>query len=116
MGCSPLSIPIETAPYGSFPRGLQNGAKGGGMNKRYDREMTETELAAIADEEIDSSDIPEFGDDFWQKAELVQPDPTQTVTLEVKSSVLDAFRSEGGEYRARMSTVLESYARALNKR
>jgi uncharacterized protein (DUF4415 family) len=115
MGFSPSSTPSATAPLGSFPHDLQSGRKGDGMNKRYDKEMTEAELAVIPDEEIDTSDIPELGDEFWQKAQLVNPEPTQTVTLQVKRSVLDAFRSEGGEYQTHMTTVLETYARTLNR-
>ena len=85
------------------------------MKKRYDREMSEAEMAAVADEDIDTSDIPELGDDFWQNAKLVAPDPTQPVTLRVKKSVLDAFRAQGKGYQTRMNAVLETYARTLPK-
>ena len=85
------------------------------MKKRYDREMSEAEMAAVADEDIDTGDIPELGDDFWQNAKLVAPDPTQPVTLRVKKSVLDAFRAQGKGYQTRMNAVLETYARTLPK-
>jgi len=31
------------------------------------------EIAAIPDEEIDTSDIPELGDGFWVNARVVEP-------------------------------------------
>ncbi len=86
------------------------------MKKRYDRAMTAAELAAEPDETIDFSDIPELDDAFWKNASLVEPDRTQLVTLRVKKSVLDAFKSQGKGYQTRMNLVLESYSRSmLNK-
>lgn len=73
------------------------------------------ELATIKDEDIDFSDIPELGDEFWKNAKVVMPDRTQPVTLRVKQSVLDAFKSEGKGYQTRMNAVLESYARTVLK-
>ncbi|HWK43818.1 MAG TPA: BrnA antitoxin family protein [Stellaceae bacterium] len=75
--------------------------------------MTAAEIAAIPDREIDYSDIPELDDAFWQNARLVEPDRTQSVTLRVKQSVLDAYKAQGRGYQTRMNAVLESYARAV---
>jgi uncharacterized protein (DUF4415 family) len=75
--------------------------------------MTAAELAAEPDEMIDFSDIPEMGDAFWKNATLVEPDRTQLVTLRVKKSVLDAFKSQGKGYQTRMNAVLESYSRSM---
>lgn len=85
------------------------------MKKRYDKELSIEALAAIPDDQIDTSDIPELGDDFWQKAKLVEPEGTEQVTLRVKKSVLQTFRSTGKGYQTRMNAVLESYARTLQK-
>lgn len=57
----------------------------------YDRALTLEELAAQPDEEIDTSDIPELDEKFWKNAVLVMPDVTESVTLRVRKSVLDAF-------------------------
>jgi len=64
------------------------------------------------DERIDYSDIPELDEDFWERAELVEPERTQQVTLRVKTSVLEAFRATGKGYQTRMNAVLESYVRS----
>lgn len=73
------------------------------------------ELAAIKDEDIDYSDIPELGDEFWKNARLVMPDRTQPVTLRVKQSVLDVFKAQGKGYQTLMNSVLETYAKTLLK-
>jgi uncharacterized protein (DUF4415 family) len=85
------------------------------MKKRYDRQLTPEELAALPDDQIDTSDIAELSEDFWKNAKLVEPDTTQQVTLRVKKSVLDAFKATGKGYQTRMNAVLETYARTLHK-
>lgn len=73
------------------------------------------ELAARGDERIDYSDIPELDATFWKNARLVEPDRTQSITLRVKQSVLDAYKAQGRGYQTRMNAVLESYARTVLK-
>lgn len=73
------------------------------------------ELAERSDEKIDYSDIPPLDDDFWKNAQLIEPDKTQQITLRVKKSVIDAYKSTGKGYQSRMNAVLETYARTLNK-
>ena len=85
------------------------------MKKPYKKELSAKEVAAVADKDIDYSDIPPLDDDFWSNARLVEPDRTQQVTLRVKKSVLDAFKSTGKGYQTRMNAVLESYAKTLTK-
>ena len=58
------------------------------MSGRYDSPLTPEQIAAMKDEDIDFSDIPELDEDFWKRAEIVQPDRTQQITMRVKRSVL----------------------------
>jgi uncharacterized protein (DUF4415 family) len=83
------------------------------MKKRYKKELTLEELAAVKDADIDYSDIPRLDAGFWKKAKLVEPESTQQVTLRVKKSVLAAYKSTGKGYQTRMNTVLESFARTI---
>jgi uncharacterized protein (DUF4415 family) len=83
------------------------------MKKRFDKELSTSELAALADDQIDTSDIPQLGEAFWAKARLVEPETTQQITLRVKKSVLDAYKATGKGYHTRMNAVLESYARTM---
>ncbi len=72
-----------------------------------------TEIEAIADKDIDYSDIPETDAEFWANAELIEPDRTQQITLRIKKHVLDYFKAQGAKgYQTRMKAVLESYVRA----
>lgn len=86
------------------------------MTKKYEKELSLEELAALPDEKIDYSDIPELDERFWANAKLVEPEGTQQITLRVKKSVIEAYKSTGKGYQTRMNAVLESYARTLMKR
>jgi uncharacterized protein (DUF4415 family) len=85
------------------------------MQKRFDKELSLEELANLDDDTIDTSDIPELDEHFWQNAVIVEPEGTEQITLRVKKSVLQIFRSTGKGYQTRMNAVLESYARRLKK-
>lgn len=59
--------------------------------------------------EIDTSDIPELPDDFWENAVWVEPEPKSAVSIRLHSFVLDYFKREGRGYQSRINAVLESY-------
>ena len=84
--------------------------------KRYIEPLRLQELAAMRDEDIDYSDIPPLDEKFWKNAVLVIPDKTQSITLRIKKSVLDAYKATGKGYQTRMNMALESFARAALKR
>jgi hypothetical protein len=48
-------------------------------------EAQEARLASLSDEDIDYSDIEELDDEFWEKAEIVSLDVTQSTLLRVRS-------------------------------
>lgn len=77
------------------------------MTKKYEKELSLEELAALPDEKIDYSDIPELDERFWANAKLVEPEGTQQITLRVKKSVVEAYKSTGKGYQTRMNAVLE---------
>ena len=79
---------------------------------KYDKELEPSEINAIKDEDIDFSDIPELDESFWADAKLVEADRTEQVTLRIKHSVLNHFKSSGKGYQTRINQVLESYVRA----
>ena len=80
--------------------------------KGHDRPLTPDQIDAVEDESIDFSDIPELDEKFWRRAELVEPDRTEQVTIRVKRSVLAYFKAPGKGYQTRMNQVLESHVRA----
>lgn len=78
----------------------------------YDKPLTPGQIEVLEDKNIDFSDIPELDKTFWQRAELIEPDLTEQITLRVKRSVLAYFKAPGKGYQTRMNRVLESYVRA----
>lgn len=83
------------------------------MTKRYDRELTIKELAALPDEDIDFSDIPEADDAFWANAKVSFPDQPKTlVSMRYDTDLLEWFRGHGKGYQTRMNAVLRSFYEA----
>ena len=81
----------------------------------YDRPLTPAQIAAVKDENIDFSDIPELDETFWKQAKLIKPDHTEQITLRVKRSVLAYFKASGKGYQTRINRVLESYVKAAQR-
>jgi uncharacterized protein (DUF4415 family) len=54
--------------------------------------------------------------DFWDKAEVVEPEGTEQITLRLPRRVLGHFKSTGKGYQSRISAVLSSYVDAMGKR
>ena len=77
--------------------------------KKHAKPLTRQELAAVEDKDIDFSDIPEMGDDFWDKAKIVHPHPKKQLTVRFDEDVVDWFKSQGRGYQTRMNAVLRSY-------
>lgn len=83
------------------------------MKERYEKPLTIEELAALPDDQIDTSDIPELDADFWARARVTPPRTKPNVSLRVPEAVVAFFKAENPKgYTARMAAVLEAYARA----
>ncbi|MGB3621200.1 BrnA antitoxin family protein [Ketobacter sp. MCCC 1A13808] len=65
-------------------------------------------LSEMDDKDIDTSDIPELDDAFFQNAELKVPSK-QPVTLRIDSDVLVWFKSQGQGYQTRINKLLRAY-------
>ena len=78
----------------------------------YDKPLTPEQIAALQDDNIDFSDIPELDEAFWSRAELIEPGHTEQVTLRLNRSVLAYFKASGKGYHRRINQVLERYVRA----
>jgi uncharacterized protein (DUF4415 family) len=72
-------------------------------------------LQAAKDSDIDTSDIPELGDDFFLHAELHTP-PKQAVTMRLDADVLTWFKEQGQGYQTRINKLLRAYMQAQQKR
>jgi uncharacterized protein (DUF4415 family) len=65
-------------------------------------------LGKLRDDEIDTSDIPELGDDFFKRAQLHVP-PKQAVTMRLDVDVLNWFKAQGQGYQTRINKLLRAY-------
>jgi len=85
------------------------------VKKRSSRKVSRTNWAkidALRDDEIDYSDIPEQGKDFFKKAVLWLPQPKATVTIRLDRQVLDWFKAQGHGYQSRINALLRAYMEA----
>jgi len=68
---------------------------------------------SIREEDIDDSDIPELGEEFWKNAKLMPPlIPKTPVSLRIDPDILDWFKSHGKRYQSRINAVLRAYVEA----
>ena len=63
-------------------------------------------LNAMGDEDIDTSDITELDDDFFQQAELHLP-VKKPVTIRLDADVLEWFQGQG--YQTQINNLLRKY-------
>lgn len=83
------------------------------MKMRYDRELSVAELAAMKDEDIDYSDIPEADETFWKQARVRWPvQPKTPVNMRLDADVVAWFRAQGKGYQTRINAVLRSFYEA----
>lgn len=85
------------------------------MKKRYDKALTTAELAAMPDEDIDYSDIPELDDDFWENAEVRTPEK-RGIYIKLDDDVLEWMKAQGKGYQTRINAILRSYYEAHRDR
>jgi len=69
-------------------------------------------LDNMHDDDIDCSDIPAYGADFWADAKIVTPPEKQQLTIRLDKDVLDWMKSQGKGYQTRINAVLRSYYEA----
>ncbi len=69
------------------------------------------EIDAIADKDIDTSDIPEVDEAFFETARLVMPaaGSKTAVSIRVDDDVLKWFKAQGKGHLSRMNAVLRAY-------
>ena len=71
-----------------------------------------TEIAAISDDDIDTSDIPELDDEFWKNAHVRFPGGKERLTVRFDEDVVEWFRGQGRGYQTKMNAVLRSFYEA----
>lgn len=69
------------------------------------------EIEAIPDSKIDTSEIPELDEEFWENAKMVVPKNY----LRVDPDILEWFKAQGKGYQARINAVLRDYVAKKEK-
>jgi uncharacterized protein (DUF4415 family) len=86
-----------------------------GKNTRMPSRTDWKRIDAMRDEDIDYSDIPKQGPDFFKNA-ILWPGPKKQITLRVDPDVLAFFRKHGRGYQTTMNAVLRKYMEAQRER
>ncbi|HET6176543.1 MAG TPA: BrnA antitoxin family protein [Candidatus Sulfotelmatobacter sp.] len=71
-------------------------------------------IDARRDEDIDFSDIPEMGPDFFKNA-ILWPGRKKQITLRIDPDVLRFFRKHGRGYQTTINAVLRKYMEARKR-
>lgn len=88
------------------------------MNKRNSKKRSKTDwnrVDATKDDDIDYSDSPELGDDFFKKATIVMPQNKVLITIRLDKDVVEWFKLGGSKYQTRINALLRSYMNAKKK-
>ena len=75
--------------------------------------MSDAEIERRAFGDADAGALPA---DFWDKAQVVEPEGTEQITLRLPRRVIGHFKSTGKGYQTRISRVLASYVDATTKK
>jgi uncharacterized protein (DUF4415 family) len=72
-------------------------------------------LKGMQDGNIDTSEMPELDDAFFESAELHVP-PKQAVTMRLDADVLTWFKEQDQGYQTRINKLLRAYMQAQQRR
>ena len=64
-----------------------------------------SEIENLPEDTIDTSDILELDDDFWENAQRIVPENY----LQIEREVLEWFKEQGQDYHDQINTVLRAY-------
>lgn len=67
-----------------------------------------TRLDRMKDPDIDYSDIPPLGDEFFKKATVAWPPVKRQLTIRLDSDVLEWLKARGKGYQTRINRILRT--------
>ena len=88
------------------------------MNVKRSKKRSRTDLArvdAIKDEDIDYSDIPKLGPEFFKEA-IVWPGTKKQITIRLDPDVLAYFRKRSRRYQTTINAVLRKYVEVQRRK
>jgi uncharacterized protein (DUF4415 family) len=69
-------------------------------------------LDKATDADIDFSDIPPLGEDFWKNAVVRMPKAKKMVSIRIDEDVIAWYKQQGPGYQTRINAVLKAYMNA----
>jgi uncharacterized protein (DUF4415 family) len=66
-------------------------------------------IDALKDKDIDTSDIPEQGKEFFKRAVIRLPESKTAVTIRLDRQVVEWFKKQGPGYQTRINALLRAY-------
>jgi len=85
-----------------------------GPNTKKQSRTDWARIDALRDEDIDFSDIPKQGREFFANA-IIWPGPKQQITLRLDPDILKFFRKHGRGYQTTINAVLRKYMEARER-
>ena len=64
-----------------------------------------SEIENLPEDAIDTSEIPELDDDFWENAQRIVPENY----LQIEHEILEWFKKQGQDYHAQINKVLRAH-------
>ena len=64
-----------------------------------------SEIESLSEDAIDTSEIPELDDDFWENARQIVPENY----LKIEHEILEWFKKQGQDYHAKINKVLRAH-------
>lgn len=64
-----------------------------------------SEIESLSEDAIDTSEIPELDEDFWENADMIIPENF----LQIEPEIIEWFKEQGQNYHTRINTVLRQY-------
>ena len=64
-----------------------------------------SEIESLPEDSIDTSEIAELDDDFWENAQRIVPENY----LQIEHEILEWFKKQGQDYHDQINTVLRAY-------
>lgn len=86
-----------------------------GKNMKRQSRTDWKRIDALGDEDIDFSDIPKLGPEFFANP-IVWPGTKEQITLRLDPDVLKFFRKRGRGYQTTINAVLRKYMEAQEHR
>ena len=64
-----------------------------------------SEIESLPEDSIDTSEIAELDDDFWENAQRIVPENY----LQIEHEILEWFKEQGQDYHERINKVLRAH-------